>query len=458
MNIVIFSPLATTSAIGRVTTLIVRALFKLGHSAVVVRTEQEPALGVPAHDCETEVLSWTDAGGVELAVRDADALFYQIGNNYTYHCGALHWLRKLPGIVCLHDFLIAHLFAEWAHGRRHEAEAVLRNWYGDEAAVAFFNARSDSEFMDLASRRYPMTEWICSQASAVISHSHWGMPRVAASCAGPLKVLALPYDAPGAARCSARAQDGHARMTILTVGHANPNKRIDSVIRAIGSSEMLARAVTYRLCGRIEAGMAADLAALAKAKGVDLVISGETTDDVLQEAMLDADIVCCLRWPSFESASATTIEGLLYGKAVVVTDAAFYREIPDDCVYKISPYDEVAELSLALEELITDSDQRLAMAHRGQAWAERTFDAELYVAQLSDLARLATAAQPVLAMAQTLIDHLRGWGASEEIMTSDQISRPLTIFGNTHSSESETPPSATAAPTHHDADNRTQPS
>ena len=131
-------------------------------------------------------------------------------------------------------------------------------------------------------------------------------------------------------------------MTILTVGHANPNKRIDSVIRAIGSSEMLARAVTYRLCGRIEAGMAADLAALAKAKGVELVISGETTDDVLQEAMLDADIVCCLRWPSFESASATTIEGLLYGKAVVVTDAAFYREIPDDCVYKISPYDEVS--------------------------------------------------------------------------------------------------------------------
>lgn len=454
MKFVIFSPLATTSAIGRVTALMVRALFKVGHSAVVVRTEQEPALGLPAHDCGAAVLSWTDAAEIEAAARDADALVYQIGNNYTYHCGGLHWLPELPGIVCLHDFLIAHLFAEWANGRRTEAEAVLRNWYGEDAAVRFFSVRSNEEFVDLASRRYPMTEWICSQASAVVSHSHWGMPRVAASCAGPLQVLALPYDAPGAAHSSSCVQDDDARVTILTVGHVNPNKRIDSVIRAIGSSDMLARTVTYRLCGRIEASMATDLTALARAEGIDLVISGETSDDALQEALLDADIVCCLRWPSFESASASTIEGLLYGKAVVVTDAAFYSEIPDDCVCKISRYNEVAELSLTLEELVLHRDQRLAMARRGQAWAEQTFDVDRYVAQLAQLAQLAAAAQPALSMAQTMINHLRGWGASQEIMNSDQISGPLAIFGNTHPSESETPSSGTAAPMRRAADNR----
>ncbi|GAA4337640.1 glycosyltransferase family 4 protein [Variovorax defluvii] len=428
MKFVFFTPFAVNSAIGRVTALLIGALDRMGHSAVVVRTERQELLGSPAHASPAPVLPWDDESQVLSTTRDADALIYQIGNNYAFHHGGLHWLARLPGIVCLHDFLLAHLFADWAAFHRSQAESVLDHWYGEQAPIEFFEAACSTPegFADTAARHYPMTEWICAQALAVVSHSHWGMQRVANACAGPLRVVPLPYDAPGAARAPGMRKDDKVR--ILTVGHVNSNKRIDSVIRAIGASPLLRDAVTYQLCGLIQSAVKEELSALASSLGVELLVSGETDDAALQRAMLEADIACCLRWPSFEAASATTIEGLLYGKAVVVTDAAFYAELPDDCVRKVAPIDEDAGLRAVLEDLVADAPARVAMARRGQAWAARTFSADGYAAELVGMARHAAAAWPVLDMAETLSGLLASWQASSALMAADDIADPLALF------------------------------
>ena len=431
MKFVFFTPFARASAIGRVTALLIAALDRQGHTAVVVRTERESLLDTSPHGVAVPVLPWIDETQVLAVTRDADAVVYQIGNNYTYHCGGLHWLHRLPGIVCLHDFLVAHLFAEWADHHRDEADAALEHWYGEPSVQEFFEgcASSPQAFADMASQRYPMTEWACSEALAVVSHSHWGMGRVSTACAGPLRVLPLPYDAPGAtAQGSADSRQSDDKVRILTVGHVNANKRIDSVIRAIGASPALRAQVSYRLCGLIQPQVAEELGSLAQSLGVELLISGECNDAALQQAMADADIACCLRWPSFEAASATAIEALLYGKAVVVTDAAFYSELPDDCVRKIAPADEVAELRLVLEELADDSEARRRMAARGQRWAQTTFRADSYVRHLAELAPQVAAARPVIDMARTLSTVLSGWNASPELLAADEIVEPLMIF------------------------------
>jgi glycosyltransferase involved in cell wall biosynthesis len=436
MRFVFFTPFKMTSAIGRVTALLLRSIDQMGHTAVVVRTEREDLLNTVQHQSGFPVLRWNDEAGVEAAALDADALIYQIGNNYDYHCGGLYWLRRLPGIVCLHDFLVTHMFAEWAESRRAEAESVLTQWFGEQASQEFYDGLTSTPqaFIDMASQRYPMTEWICAQALAVVSHSHWGMHRVAASCAGPLSVQALPYDAPGATRADNTRIDG--RLSILTVGHVNANKRIDSVIRAIGSSDILRDAVNYRLCGLIQPHVADELAALAASLGVDLSISGEMSDSALQQAMVEADVACCLRWPSFEAASATTIEALLYGKAVVVTDAAFYSELPDDCVRKIALGTEIPDLRAVLEDLVDDPTATRAMAKRGQAWARRTFSADAYVVNLIEMSNLAATALPVLAMVKTLGEILAGWQASAALMTAHDIADPLALFQTVHRSQS----------------------
>lgn len=429
MKLVFFSPFLKASAIGRVTALLVRSLYALGHTAVVIRAEQEDLLHSPVHLCEAEVIAWTQADAVNDAIRDADAVIYQIGDNYLYHQGCLHWLPLQPGIVCLHDFFVAHLFMGWAQGRIAEAQEILTQWYGAAAAPEFFASAVNAEtFLATASGSYPMTEWICSMASGVISHSNWGMSRVEKACPGPVRVVSLPYDAPGAEPVSNRSFASTARICLLTVGHANQNKRIDSVIRAIGASETLRKHVTYRLCGWIDPSVAATLTALAHSLSVELLISGQLEDADLQMAFKEADVLCSLRWPSLEAASASVIEGLLYGKPIVVTDTGFYSELPNDCVRKISPANEIADLTVVLEQLCDDADARHRLALRGQQWATATFRADHYAARVLEMAQLTAASGPIVTMVSCLLDQLNAWGGTDALLTAEDMARPLEIF------------------------------
>ena len=119
------------------------------------------------------------------------------------------------------------------------------------------------------------------------------------------------------------------RFRVLTIGHVNTNKRAEAVIRAIGASSVLRERTVYRLVGAIRPEIADKLARLARETGVNITISGEVDDESMVDAIRQADVVSCLRWPALEAASASTIEALLYGKSTIVTDTGFYSEIPD---------------------------------------------------------------------------------------------------------------------------------
>lgn len=424
MKIVLFTPLAATSAIGRVSALLVPAILQR-HELVLVRIEREP--GSDIHPCAAPLIDWRDDAAVAAALRTADLVLYQIGNSFDFHAGALHWMRRERGVVLLHDFVLAHLFSGWAQGRPDVARRTLESYYGRQVADNFFAASNHREFIETARRDHPMTEWICGQALGVITHSAWGLPRVLASCAGPAMVAALPYSAPGAQPAAPRPETKEP-LRLITVGHANPNKRIESVIEAIAGSDLLRTRIVYRLCGRIDPDYGLALSAKARSLGVMLTLSGEIDDTGLQRALRDADISCCLRWPSLEAASASTIESLLYGLPTLVSDTSFYAELPDDCVRKIGLDYEVQGLRKALECLVVDAPARHALAARGQAWAANHFGAEGYVEAIETLAPRAQAARPALQMTRTLARYLAEWHGDASLIANAPLREALGIF------------------------------
>jgi len=302
MNLVIFTPAIKTSAIGRMAALVTRALAGQGHELTVVRTENEALLHRETHDFGVTVLPWNDSARLREVVQRADTYIYQIGNNYEFHQGGLHWLPSLPGLVCLHDFYLCNLFYGWAQSRRADADAILWTWYGDDIASRFFGFANSEAFIENTRDVSPMTEWICSMAQGVITHSDWGCERVLNSCPGPVRVVPLAYDAPGASTSGNRSRHAdNESLWILTIGHINPNKRVESVIRAIGDSLLLRQRVTYRLVGHVEPEVANSLSMLAGSLGVRLVISGEVDDVTLSQAIATSDVISCLRWPSLEA-------------------------------------------------------------------------------------------------------------------------------------------------------------
>jgi glycosyltransferase involved in cell wall biosynthesis len=423
MKLIIFTPAVKISAIGRMTSLVTRALVAAGHDVTVVRAESAGLLSKETHDFHAVAIPWKESKVIADLASQADSVIYQIGNSFEMHQGCLEWLGRLPGVVCLHDFYLGHLFYEWAQTHQEQASETVRAWYGEEAQTQFFNHTNGEDFLEHTRDAAPMTEWICSSARGVITHSSWGINRVLRSCPGPVHVVPLAYDAPQHLTTSGNMD--HEGFHILTIGHVNPNKRINSVVQAIGKSALLRERAVYNVVGKIQPETEAELTTLAERCGVRLVMSGEVDDSALAQAVTQSDVISCLRWPSLEAASASAIEAMLYGKPIIVTDTGFYSEIPDSCAIKIDPGSEITNLQTALEALCTDRTLGARLGDEAHKWATDTFRPEKYAQRLVEMAILARPIGPIVSALNYISDQMSHWGASNSLFQLECTTTPL---------------------------------
>jgi glycosyltransferase involved in cell wall biosynthesis len=411
-------------------------LMASGHTVTIVRTEDYALLGTPPHQFGTKIVRWDDTDGVFRVARDADAIVYQIGDHFPFHRGCLEWLPSLPGIVCLHDYFLGDLFRQWAGARWTVAQAILQSFYGEEVAASYFAYDNPADYVEGTREKAPLAEWVAAMATGVVTHSSWDIQRVLRSCPGPVEVIPLAYDKPkagpatgsGSASVPVDRSAAHDDMLVLIIGRVNANKRVDSVLRAIGTAPQLQNTAILRLVGHIEGGVQARLSALAHSLGVRLLISGEVDDATLARAIERADVVCCLRFPPLEAASASTIEAMLCGKAVIVTDTGFYRELPDDCVCKVAPNQEISDLQKKLVFLLQNPAERSAMGARAAQWAAATFSPRLYADRLVNFALRAARTQPVIEASRFFANLLVSWGATREGLPMQDTIAPLRIF------------------------------
>lgn len=474
MKLVLFTPALTKSSIGGACALVEAELLRQGHEITIVRTEDIPLLDTVTHPFESKIVRWDDQKAVTDLLAGADAVAYEIGNNYPFHRGSLEWLPRVPGVVCLHDFFVAYMFRTWAEQHHRQAETILRAWYGQDVAEQFFVPRNDEEFIAYMSANAPMTEWIASMASGVITHSNWSIQRVLRACPGPIEVVALtdrmrepialsshsslawsyPHTNGRTKTDSAAGFDASwpdsgnnngngavsgeaATYTVLTIGHMIPNKRQESVIRALGASPLLRTKAHYQLAGTIEPYYAQQLSELARSLQVRLTIMGAVDDATMTQAIEQASVVCCLRYPVLESASGSVVEAMMDGKPIIVTDIGFYRELPDDCVCKVSLDHEIDDLQRVLETLYAHPEQRQQLGALGAAWARETFSAAKYAERLAHMCKLAAKAAPAIEASRYFAETLTRWGASEEILTSSEIPSFLTPLGSIGSVKSD---------------------
>lgn len=431
MKILFFTPCLKTSAIGRVSSLVVGELVRQGHDVAVVRAEDTTLFSQPIHPIAVDVLTWDSQKAIRAKAKDADIVVYQIGNHYSFHRGCIEWLQEIPGVISLHDNFLGHLFWSCAEVMgRARAKELLTQFYGEKVAMRFFDHPDSLSFINFASEAAPMTEWVAAMATGVIVHSSWALDRIASACPGPVEVVPLPYDAPYSEDVF---QDDNLRhegndVVILTIGHVNTNKRHASVIEAIGSSALLRERMLFRIVGAIEPAMAEGLRAKAEHLGVRVTITGEVDSQQLAAEIHGADAMCCLRWPALEAASASTIEAMLYGKPAIVTDTGFYRDLPDDCVLKISPHDEIASLRTALELLAQAPEERVAMGALARRYAASTFRADRYAERIAAMKSRIDQSRIIADAGQIFSGALARWGGRGAPELIEPIAKPLVIF------------------------------
>jgi len=440
VNLLYFSPVSKSSAIGRMNADVVKALMESGHQITVVATDAHPLDFSKTHAFETSVIHWTNQASVSTKAITCDQLVYHIGDNYGFHVGAIKWISRMPGLTCLHDFYLGNLFyGNYTIDRNHQHYFnVVKQLYGEAIANDYFVPMSAIDRIERTFQSAPMTEWIASLSSGLITHSSWGLDRITKHFSGPTRVIPLSYLTPHIDIDSDLSVCDKIR--ILTVGHMNPNKRIDSIIEAISGSPHLKQHATLQLVGPISSDHSGKIKALADKLGVSISIHGSVDEDLLRRFFVDADISCCLRNPTLEAASASTIEAMQYGKAVIVLDHGFYKELPDDCVCKIPVDNEVTGLRNQLELLCKDQAYRKRLGEKARNYAIHTFRPEQYARNIIEMCaqvpKASICRDRVNQATQYYKTMLESWGAGNSVLSHQDVVNPMEFIQKASASSS----------------------
>ncbi|WP_274628436.1 glycosyltransferase family 4 protein [Arvimicrobium flavum] len=417
------TPLAQNSAIGRVSAIVCDELAARGHRVDIIRSESRETVDSPHWPTEHKVTTSFEVSFLE-AEKNYDVVFLNVGDNFSFHGGIFEYLRRPTAIGIFHDFYLFNLFNGWRHslklsGPQSSREIVAA--YGPGAADAALRAVGGAMDVSELASAVPMTEWVAMRCAGAIAHANFYVPRLRASCAGTVDVANLPW--PG--REVPPPAQGKDRLTVVTVGVVNPNKCVDVVIDAIGQSAALREKVRYVVAGPIDDATRSQLEGKAREQGVQFEALGSVSEDELLQVLGDADIMCCLRRPVLEGASASAIEGMLSGRPTIVADAGFYAELPSQHVVKVPEQVGAADLKNALERLASDPQARQRMGESARAFAAEAFSVSAYVDRLESVVRDQARLGPYLELGDRLAQRLSRLGMPPSSGAVDRLAAAI---------------------------------
>jgi len=402
MKLIWAGPYCGPSAIARFSSHVVAELRALGHDVAIYRTETgDAALNAPLPD---PVVLVPGSAMEEEWLRTADLVFANIGDHYGFHGGIFELARKRPFVGVMHDWFVLNLFWDRlkAEGRPQDAPRVIQGLYGQEAGELCAAATSET-IMTVAAEHFPMTQWAVSDLLGCIIHSEFYRAKVQARCPGPVHKLSLAYPAPNVPQDRRAPVEDRSRLRLCTLGVVNPNKCVDKVVRALARDPELAARTEYHVRGGVGDQERRRLEAICAEVGfLGLTLEGRVSDERLIEGMAEADAICCLRDPALEGASASAVEGMQSGVPVIVSNAGFYADLPDEYVLKIPQGDCEDELLAQLQHIDRHRAEGRQMGARAREWAHGEFSAKHYATGLDQLIPEFIACEPYLLTSKAL--------------------------------------------------------
>ena len=309
-----------------------------------------------------------------------DAVLYHLGNDARFHGEIYRLLHDHPGVVVLHELVIHELVQAMTlmAGDVAGYVDVMRYCYGTsgERAARF----SASSGIPVDSAAFPLFERVVDAANGVIVHNLTSLGRVKTS-RPEARVGRVPHHLDLGDLPDPEALDPSVLRTSLglpsdaplvgTFGFLTPAKRLDVALRAFARARQSVPGAKMLLVGEPIKGY--DLEELIPAEARrDVILTGRVGMSDFLRYLAAVDVVVNLRHPSRGETSGTLMRALGIGKAVVVTDAGAFAEIPDGCCVKVAlGVHEEALLAASLERLLGDPELRDAMGSNARRVVSR---------------------------------------------------------------------------------------
>jgi glycosyltransferase involved in cell wall biosynthesis len=341
--------------------------------------------------------------GSKRPPRGVDLCVYHVGNNPDAHGWIVDALRRTPGLVVLHDFVLHHLVAGMTIGRR-DGHGYLDAMEREHGVVGRLLAHGvlDKRIPPLWENRpeaFPLAGEVLSLATALVTHSAYVRDRARdAGYAGPISIVPHPaFPVPDVAPAGVTGGPLFGAF-----GNVNASKRVPQLLEALARARRDRPGASVLLVGAPSPGF--DLDRRLQRLGLDT--GGTIREGYVEEARLWALMKACdahvsLRSPTMGETSGSAIRALSLGKPLIVSDVGWFAELPDDVALKVAPdVDEVTSLVAALELLSTRPDVRQAMGEAALELARTTHAldrvADLYVAAFEQAAGGAVVSDEVL--------------------------------------------------------------
>ena len=371
--------------------------------------------------------------GRKRVPRGTDIALYHVGNNPDAHAWIVDALRRRPGVVVLHDFVLHHLVAGMTVGRR-DGHGYLDAMERDHGVVGRLLAHGvlDKRIPPLWESRpedFPLASVVLEHATGLIVHSRTVRDLArSAGYDGPIWVIPHPAwpvpDIP-----AERVATG---PTIGCFGVLNSSKRIPELLHAFSGVRQRHADATLLLVGPTAPGFDLDRRLQRHGLAEEGLVREDWVDERrLWALMAGVDLCVNLRHPTMGETSGSVIRSLSLGKPLLVSDVGWFSELPGSVALK-TPVDEheVETLEAGLELLVTLEDARAQMGAAAAELARREHDldrvADLYAAALEEAAGGRVVGDAVL---REVSEAAADVGISPETAEAGEIARRLAEVG-----------------------------
>jgi glycosyltransferase involved in cell wall biosynthesis/2-polyprenyl-3-methyl-5-hydroxy-6-metoxy-1,4-benzoquinol methylase len=301
-----------------------------------------------------------------------DAIFYHVGNDYRFHYGTCTVLRRHPGIVVFHDYVLEDTFL----GRAREIDDF--ELYLDEMEACHgpsergraeeFIRRGLAPPQEDTPLDYPLNLRTARSAEGIIAHSEWSRSRLAQLAPGtPTARIAMPVRAlnPGLRRAWMQRNPLRQFISIASFGLITPDKGIDATLQGLASLKGEFD-FHYTLVGAENNFYDVRESIIRHGLSEHVTITGYVSLEDFERHIAETDIAINLRDHTVGETSASLCRLMGIGIPAIVSDIGWFAEIPDDCVVKISPADNFAALQSKLRTLIEDANLRKSIGDRAR--------------------------------------------------------------------------------------------
>jgi glycosyltransferase involved in cell wall biosynthesis len=379
----LFSPLPPTrSDIARLTVHMLPHLVR--EAKIVVWCSEpewklEPPGGVTVRQYDWQRPPWRE-------INQADATFYQMGNDPRYHGAIWHLSQQHPGIVILHDLMMQHFFSGLVfHDRglnRRQYFELVERYHGIKGRVLAETHVQGLLSTEELAQRCPLTEAATENALAVIVHSAAAYAALPEDISVALLPLCVGMPLP---QLETKPRDPTDLYRLTVFGFLGPNRKLPLLLRALATfpeRDQFRLDIYGTMDGQEKMEQLVCRLGLAERVTLHGFVTGNELDVVLRQT----DLVVNLRDPSMGEASGSQLHLWQYGLPSLVTRRAWYATLPEDSVAFVRPEHEIEDIQGHLTSFLCDPEKYRALGRNGRRHVAEHHSIEKYAGALLEIA------------------------------------------------------------------------